>query len=108
MFSDSDETEKPSMVMKLVLPVVAGCLLTCCLSVIINYFQYSNKLVKLDKDLDDYNVDECIPPYEAEKTTMIQTLIWSIMPATINLLVWGGIIWFITRPVKNLDNNESE
>ena len=93
-------SKKPSMLMKLVLPIVAGCLITCCLSVLINSFQYGKKVVKLDKNLDDYNKDQCIPPNDASSANMMQSLKWSIIPAILNLIIWGGIIWYVTKPTN--------
>jgi hypothetical protein len=96
-------TKKPSMLMKLVLPIVAGCLLTCCLSILVNSFQYGKKVVILSKNLDDYDKDKCIPPNNASKADMMQSLKWSIIPAILNLIIWGAIIWFVTKPGKTAE-----
>ena len=45
----SNDSSKPkSQLMKLVLPVIAGCLLSCCLNVVISNFYYGKKIVKLN------------------------------------------------------------
>ncbi len=106
MSSDSDQTKKSSILMKLVLPVVTGFLLTWCLTIIVNYFQYGKNLVKLDSNLDEYKIDECIPPDEAKQINTMQNLKWSIIPAIFNLIIWGGLIWFVTRSPTNSDDNE--
>jgi len=95
--SDAPETKPKSQLMNLLLPIIAGCLLSCCLSVLINNFQYGKKVVKLDKNLEDYKNEDCIPNDNATDVNMMQSLKWSIIPAIINLMIWGGIIWFITR-----------
>ena len=92
--------------MKLLLPIIAGCLLSCCLNVLINNIQYGKNVVKLDKDLEDYENDEYIPNSHVSDVNMLQSLKWNIIPSIINLMIWGGIIWFITRqPVANQDQD---
>ena len=95
-----------SQIIKLVLPVITGCLLSCCLSVLINNFQYGEKVVKLNKNLDDYKNEDVIPIVDATDVNMVQSLKWSIIPSIINLIVWVVIIWLITKPSKI--SNESE
>ena len=106
---DSNVPQKPqSQLMKLVLPIIVGCLLSCCLSVLINNFQYGKKVVKLDKNLDDYQNEDCIPNGDAVDVNMMQSLKWSIIPAIFNLIVWGIVIWFITKPGKAKANTDTD
>jgi hypothetical protein len=106
MMSDDMPQKPKSQLMKLVLPIIAGCLLSCCLSVLINNFQYGKKVVKLDKNLDNYKDEDAIPYVEATDVNMVQSLKWSIIPAIFNLIVWAGIIWLITKTPKV--SNETE
>ena len=99
--------KKPSILMKLGLPIIAGCLLTCFLNIIINRFQYGKKIVKLNHNLNEYENEQCIPPSDASVTDMKQSLKWSIIPAILNLIIWGGIIWFLTKPAKKSDEIEN-
>ena len=110
--SESNIPEKSklkSQLMKLVLPVIAGCLLTCCLNVLLNQFYYGKKVVKLNKNLGDYVKDDYIPHSDVVNINMSQTLKWSIIPAIFNLIIWAGIIWFITQPAtKKVDNTSTD
>ena len=94
----SDVKQPKSQLGKLALAIVAGCLLTWCLSVLVNNFQYGKNVVKLDKKLDDYKEEDCIPSKEGVNVNMMQLLKWTIIPAVLNSLIWGGIIWFLTNP----------
>ena len=81
--------------MKLVAFIMGGCLLSCCLTTLVNNFQYGNSVVKLNKKSDDYGDD--IPKGDTVSVNMTTSLKWNIIPSIVNLFVWGALIMFLTR-----------
>lgn len=90
---------------ELAIPAIVGCLLTCILNILINRFTYGKTVVKLDKNIDNYENE--IDIKEVSDINMTQHLKWSIIPSILNLLVWAGIIWYITKP-KSGSGSESD
>lgn len=102
--SDNPDKTK-SQLMKFTLSIITGCLLSCCLSIIMHNFYYGKKVVILDKNLNDYANEESIPRNNVTNVNMMQGFKWSIVPAIFNLIVWIIIIWFITKSPKTSDDN---
>ena len=105
---DNISPKSQSMVMNLILPIVAGCVLSCCLNILINYFQYGKKVVKLDKNLNEYQDDDYIPNSDVTGVNMMQSIKWNIIPSIINLIVWGIIIWLVNKSISGAAKSEDD
>jgi hypothetical protein len=77
-------------------PIIVGVILTCILNMLVNYFGYNENIVEIDKNVDDYNNE--IPVKDVSEIKTSKILIWSLIPSTLTLLIWVGIIWYITKP----------
>jgi hypothetical protein len=83
-------------------PIIVGVILTCILNMIVNYFGYNENIIKIDKNLDKY--DNEIPVTDVSEIKTSNTLMWSLIPSTLTLLIWVGIIWYITAKPKAVEN----
>ncbi len=90
-----------SGIRKFTVPIIVGVILTCILNMLVNYFGYNETIVKIDKDVDKY--DNEIPVSDVSEIKTSKKLMWSLIPSTLTLLIWVGIIWYITKP-KTGDN----
>jgi hypothetical protein len=86
-------------------PIIIGVILTCILNMLVNYFGYDETIVKIDKNVDKYDTE--IPVSDVSEIKTSNKLMWSLIPSTLTLLIWVGIIWYITKP-KTEDSQESD
>lgn len=91
-----------------ILIIILVSSLSCIVNTIINNFQYGNNIVKLRKNLTEYNDEDGILYRDALDVNIYQALMWNIMPSICNLIIWGIGIIFIVRLYmpKNKSQND--
>ena len=87
-------------------PIIVGVILTCIFNMLVNYFGYNETIVKINKNLDQYNNE--IPVSDVSEIKTSKKLMWSLIPSTLTLLIWVGIIWYITKPKAGESDGTSD
>ena len=88
---------------KILMPLIVGCLLACCLNVVSGSMGYK-KVALLDKPVSSYDGD--IPHEEVKSVKMMQLVKWNVVPSIFALIVWGGCIYYITKKGKSSGEEE--
>jgi len=81
-----------------------GCITSCSINILLTTFLYGKKIVQLSEDINNY--DENISIKDATVITISTIIKWNIIPAFLNIIIWGGIIYYIIRQYSN-NNKDS-
>ena len=85
--------------MRVVVPLLIGCLLSCLLNIGINKIQMGTKVAVLPNSVLNYK-NQSVPLNTSTDLTpisLVQILKWMAIPSCLSLIIWGIIIWFVTR-----------
>ena len=79
---------------KILMPLIVGCLLACCLNVMSGSMGYK-KVAMLKNPVSSYEGD--IPSEDVESVKMMQLLKWNVVPSIFALIIYGGCLYYVTK-----------
>jgi hypothetical protein len=99
-----------SLLMKVVVPLIVGCLLTCCLNTVIYKLQMGSNTVILPESAAVYlgQVKPINQTKDLEPIGFKHVFKWTLAPACFTFIIWGIILWFSTREEVSVKQNIDE
>jgi len=82
--------------------IFIGCLASCSVNILLTTFLYGKKIFEIKNDIDKYNGDVSIN--DITKITTGAIARWNILPAFLNVIIWGGIIFYIRWKIISRDS----
>jgi hypothetical protein len=84
---------------KVLVPLLVGCLLSCCINTGVYKVVMGSKVAVLPNSISNYKNQTATLNVTTDLTpvSFMQMIKWTLAPACLTFIIWGVIIWFVTR-----------
>ena len=84
---------------KVLVPLLVGCLLTSCINTGVYKVVMGSKVAVLPNSISNYkNLSTPLNPIiDLNPVSFGQMIKWTLAPSCLTFIIWGVIIWFVTR-----------
>jgi len=95
------------ILMRVIVPLLVGCLLSCLINIGINKLQMGTKVAVLPNSVLNYKNQSAPlnPITDLTPISLLQVFKWTVIPSFLSLIIWGIIIWFVTRSKNTVPLN---
>lgn len=99
--------KKQSNMITIVASIVVGFFIFCSFNLLANYLQLGRKVVKLDKNLNEYEKEDYIPYKNANNIKLSNIAIWNIIPSLLVLVILAVVVFIVNGSHKKAASSSS-